>query len=483
MASTATGRPRGRLDLLQVPLLGAFLRHRYARPMLQVVLFAIAVVMILHGFMGPDMAPRNLATLLTWIHYRGILILVLVVAGNLFCMGCPFMLPRNIARRFSHPVFQWPAKLRNKWPAVVLFAGILFAYELFDLWGSPQWTASLILTYFAGALVVDGLFKNASFCKYVCPLGQFNFAASTVSPLEIAVADHDVCATCQTHDCIRGTRDDEGIVIQRGCELSLFQPKKVGNMDCTFCLDCIHACPHENVAMQVRLPGSELFDDPRRSGIGRFSQRKDMAALALLFTFGALMNAFGMVSPVYTVQHWIGGILGTHNEATVLATLFGIVLILEPALLLGLAAFWTRRVARTGESLLGIGTRFAYTLIPMGVGIWLAHYAFHFFTGLWTVVPVMQDALAGIGITLFGAPNWSLVGLPEMYVAPLEIGFLSLGLLGSVFVAYRIAQREYPDRAVSAALPWAIVSALLWIASLWLLNQPMEMRGADMMMM
>jgi hypothetical protein len=191
-----------------------------------------------------------------------------------------------------------------------------------------------------------------------------------------------------------------------------------------------------------------------------------------------------MVSPVYTVQHWIGMAIGTHNEAPVLASLFGIVLVLEPALLLGLAAVWTRRAAGSGdESLLTVGTRFAYALIPMGVGIWLAHYAFHFFTGLWTVIPVIQEALASIGFTLFGAPNWSLVGLPEMYVAPLEIGFLSLGMLGSVFVAYRIAQREYPERAVSTAVPWAMVAALLWIASLWLLNQPMEMRGSGMMMM
>lgn len=483
MPPTATGRTKDRLDVLQLPFVGTFLRHRYARPALQVIAFGFAGVMILHGFTGPETSSRNLATLLTWIHYRGILILVLVVAGNLFCMGCPFMLPRNIARRFAKPRLQWPPWLRSKWPAVVLFAAILFGYELFDLWDAPKWTASLIVAYFAGALVIDGLFKNASFCKYVCPLGQFNFAASTISPLEIAVADHDVCRTCRTHDCIRGTHSDEGRLIQRGCELALFQPKKVGNVDCTFCLDCIHACPHDNVAMKVRLPGSELWEDPRRSGIGRFSKRKDIAALVLLFTFGALMNAFGMVSPVYTVQHWIGGAIGTHHEAPVLATLFGIVLIIEPAVLLGLAAFWTRHAIGTDEPLLSLGTRFVYSLIPMGVGIWLAHYAFHFFTGIWTVIPVLQDALANIGIGLFGEPNWSLVGLPEIYVAPLEIGFLSLGLLGSVLVAYRIAERTFPSQPIAATVPWAVVSALLWISSIWLLSQPMEMRGSGMMMM
>ena len=40
------------------------------------------------------------------------------------------------------------------------------------------------------------------------------------------------------------------------------------------------------------------MSDPRRSGVGFFSQRKDLAALTLVCAFGALLNAFGMVSPV-----------------------------------------------------------------------------------------------------------------------------------------------------------------------------------------
>ena len=47
-------------------------------------------------------------------------------------------------------------------------------------------------------LVVDGLFKHAVFCKFVCPIGQFNFIASTVSPLEVEVRDHRVCSSCHT---------------------------------------------------------------------------------------------------------------------------------------------------------------------------------------------------------------------------------------------------------------------------------------------
>src|SRR5205814_1416531 len=129
--------------------------------------------------------------------------------------------------------------------------------------------------------------------------------------------------------------------VVRGCELALFQPMKVGNMDCTFCLDCVHACPHDNVGLIARVPGSELWAETPRSGLGRLLERKDMAALVLVFTFGALLNAFGMVSPVYALQAWLSRVMGTTDRAPILAILFTAGLVVEPAILLGLAAWGT----------------------------------------------------------------------------------------------------------------------------------------------
>src|SRR5262245_35760526 len=106
-----------RLDLLRLPLLGSFLRWRGSRRLLQLGLLALSAVLILHGLFGPTLAPKNLATLLAWIHYRGILVLVLLVAGNLFCFACPFLLARDLARRFFRPALSWPRPLRNKWLA------------------------------------------------------------------------------------------------------------------------------------------------------------------------------------------------------------------------------------------------------------------------------------------------------------------------------------------------------------------------------
>jgi polyferredoxin len=472
-------------DLLRVPLVGRLLRWRHSRTALQLPLLAVAVVLILHGLLGPPLAPKNLATLLTWVHFRGLLVLVLLVAGNFFCMGCPLILVRDLTRRFIKPALVWPRALRNKWLAVALFVLVLFAYELFGLWGSPAWTAWLILAYFLGALVIDCVFKHASFCKYVCPIGQFNFVASTVSPLEVKVRDLPTCTACHTKDCIKGRREPANDapgrvslpVLQRGCELALFQPLKVGNMDCTFCMDCVYACPHDNIGIMTRLPGSELWAAPQRSGIGQFFRRKDLGALTVVFTFGALLNAFGMVSPVYALQAWLADVLGVHQRAPILGLLFVAILVGEPVLLLGLAGWLTRRWTGSQRGLPATVTRHAYSLVPLGFGVWVAHYSFHFLTGVLTVVPVTQNTLVELGWPVLGEPNWRLAGMREASVHVVEMGLLGLGLVGSLIVALRIARQEFPAHPGRAFAPWAALSVLLWLAAVWVLQQPMEMRG------
>src|SRR5262249_10689213 len=150
-----------------------------------------------------------------------------------------------------------------------------------------------------------------------------------MSPLELRVADQSTCRSCRTADCIKGRREPASplTVVRRGCELGLFLPAKVGNLDCTFCLDFVQACPHDNIELSTRTPALELVDLRRRSGVGRLLQRPDVAALATLFVFGGMLNAFAMVSPVYRLEMWMAGLLGAVTEAPVLALVFALFLV------------------------------------------------------------------------------------------------------------------------------------------------------------
>ena len=121
--------------------------------------------------------------------------------------------------------------------------------------------------------------------------------------------------------------------------------------------------------------------------------------------------------------------------------------------------------------------RYSYGLAPLGCGVWLAHYGFHLLTGLYTFIPVIQSALAGAGFPLLGEPNWRLGGLPEAAVYPLELGFLGLGLLGSLLVIYRLSEQDAGARHGRVFTVWALLCLVLGLSALWLLSQPMEMRS------
>jgi polyferredoxin len=470
-------------DVLRWPVIGGLLRWRHARTTLQLVLLVVAAVMVVHGLAGPQIAGANLATVLTWVHYRGLLVLVLLAAGNFFCTGCPFVLVRDVGRRLHAPVRPWPRRLRTKWVAIALFVGILFSYELFDLWALPRATAMLVLAYFGAALAIDLAFSGATFCKYLCPIGQFNFAASTLSPLELRVRDLHTCRECRTADCIKGRRDPvrPAVITRRGCELRLFLPLKVGNMDCTFCLDCVQACPHDNIALATRLPAAELTDARRRSGIGRFADRWDIAALAVAFAFGAMMNAFAMVRPIAGVELWLGHLIGASSELPVLALLFIVALGVVPLVLLITAAEVTTPGAPI-RSVASTAVQFAYALIPFGFGMWLAHYGFHLLTGVLSAVPVTQSAAIDLlGWPALGAPRWRWTGMRPASVFPIQLGLILLGTMVSIGTAFRIAERDHPARSWRAAAPWIALMLLLAAIAIWILAQPMDMRSVGSM--
>ncbi|MCA9188610.1 MAG: 4Fe-4S binding protein [Planctomycetales bacterium] len=443
--------------------------------------------MVAHAFGGPQWAPKNLATLLTWVHFRGLVVLALLFAGNLFCMACPFVLVRDLARRLHPPRWKWPKVLRNKWPAVFLFATVLFSYELFDLWSNPLGTGVLIVLYFVAIVVVDISFERATFCKYVCPVGQFNFLSSLLSPWEVAVRDPDTCANCRTKECILGTtapRPEPSVdfqplpILQRGCELGLYLPRKSGNMDCTFCLDCAAACPHDNIGILSQMPAEHLTTSGVRSGIGAPERRRDLAALSVLFCFGAILNAFAMIQPVYALESYVATWLHWNVEWPILTLLFLFGLVIIPAVMLGTTASVCKALTHSPLHLSDIVCSYARSLVPMGFGIWLAHYGFHFFTGILTVIPVTQAAVAStFGAAYLGRPAWQLGGLPERVVYVLELGFLGLGFIGSCLVVHGISHQVSQQLAAKMGAPWYALQVLLLLSAWWIMSQPMEMRG------
>lgn len=464
-----------RFDLLSTPIIGPFLRWRHARRAVQLVLLALAALVVFDGLRGPQVAPMNLAGVLPWIHWRGLVVLALLFAGNFFCMACPFTLPRSLAARWLPAGRPWPRALRNKWLAVALVALFLWSYEAFALWDNPGVTAWIIVGYFVATFAVDSFFAGGAFCKYVCPIGQFNFVQSLVSPLEVTVREPVLCTNCTTKECICGSATIPG------CHTLLYQPRKIGNLDCTFCLDCVHSCPHTNVGILAAPPARTLWTDPFRSGIGRFSERADIAALAVLLTFGAFANAAGMIEPVVEWQDRLRRALGDPPQLAITTASYALALLVLPLLAMIVCGAASRRLASLPESALTIATRFTLALVPLGFAMWLAHYLFHFFTSWQTILPVTQRFAADHGWTTLGEPIWSCACCEGVaaWIPHVEILLLDFGLLLSLYTAFRIAESisQTTRQSIRAFAPWAALTVLLFALGIWIIFQPMEMRG------
>jgi cytochrome c oxidase assembly factor CtaG len=470
-----TRTKRERLDLLRWPLLGALLRGRTTQRALRVVLALSILAIVVDGLFGPPMAAMNLAGVVPWTYGRALALLGLLVVGNVFCFACPFLLPRTLARRFLPQGRSWPRALRSKWLAVGLVLLFLWAYEVLGLWNSAWWSAWVLVAYFGLALLVDGFFRGASFCKYVCPIGQFNFIGSFASPLEVGVRKREVCADCHTNDCISGRPG------AAGCELDLYLPAKVGNLDCTFCMDCVRACPHDNVGLFTRTAAMELATDPPRASFGRLGGRSDVAALVLVLVFGAFANAAGMVAPVVDGLRDLSSMWGAGSLDLAFTVFLIVGVVIAPVGSMLVVRWWLARKGPGSDEAASLARRLAMALAPLGIAMWTAHLLFHLAAGMGSGWPVVQRVLGDLGMP-GGAPDWSMAHvmgpLGDDWII-LQILLLDLGLLSSLYLGWRIAQPVFPgaQAAMVALLPWVATASLLFSVGIWLLFQPMEMRG------
>jgi cytochrome c oxidase assembly factor CtaG len=488
-------------DLLRVPVAGSILKSRYGRTGLQVVSLGMITAVIVHGLRGTPLTSMNLAGSMVWNIVRPINLLVFFVAGNLFCMACPFTLPREIARRLGIARFQWPEWLKNKWSAIILMVLFFWAYEQFALWDSPRATALLLLAYIATALLVDSIFRGGNFCKYVCPVGQFNFIASLISPLELGIRSQQVCSDCSTRDCIRGNEK------QRGCELQLYLPTKIGNLDCTLCMDCVKACPSDNIGITIKLPARDLIHDPIRASLGRLSSRIDIAVLALLVSFAAIANAGAMIAPIadgFAALQQRDPLLATASASLAFtALLCAAMLLLCIGIAKALQTFSTEKSVRT------IFCRFALALLPLGLGMWAGHLCFHLVTAMSSFSPMLQHVYTDFGALLHhgrgGVPGAMpamsmmadmpgmmpmskpidltvLAGAGGLSLFDLQIWMLNVGLLLSLYAGWRIVKQvaaSAKNMAVMLAL-WGASNAAFYAFCIWVFTQPMEMRGMGM---
>jgi hypothetical protein len=117
-----------------------------------------------------------------------------------------------------------------------------------------------------------------------------------------------------------------------------------------------------------------------------------------------------------------------------------------------------------------LACRLSLALVPVGVALWGAHLLFHLVTGGRAVWPVLERALTT------SAPAWALACACDApsWLTTVQLLLLDAGLLLTLYLGWRIAGRR-ARRSPFAA--FGAFAAVLWLAGVWILLQPMTMRG------
>ena len=247
-------------------------------------------------------------------------------------------------------------------------------------------------------------------------------------------------------------------------------PTITSNMDCTLCLNCVRACPYDNVALTVRAPGRELHRAPwaRR---GRLS----VLTMGVLLAFFGLMNALAMVPPFFDTAQRLSELLGTRSEAVVLVVLSAGVTLLGLGLTLA-AASAADALGGRWEGLVAAYERWGYVVVALGFGLWAAHYTFHFLTGALSMVPVFQHFFAYRGLDV--DPNWRLAQVvPSAYLFAVQAAITGAASFLALYTTARIGLRDFGRRGAVAMWPMFLFVLAFTALQLLVLAQPMEMRG------
>jgi len=447
-----------RVDLTRNPLLGRLLRWRGFQPFLMLILLFGFVLALLTSFFGTPVGSKNFAIVYVWIVWWALLKVVLVpLTGRLWCTICPIPGPGEwlqrrgiLVKRPGKPWTlgkKWPRKLANAWPQNASLLGVmLFSPIILTV---PLASGIVLLAFILLAVVLSLVFERRSFCRYVCPVGGFIGLYSTVAPLELRVKDREVCRQHKAKECYFGSETGHGCPWQ-------VQPWRLErNVHCGLCTECLKTCPKDNVAVNARPFGSDLFVKSGRC--------LSEAYTALVMLTSVLIYSAIFLGPWGWLKDWARD-ASLSGKGLYAVVFLSINLIVVPGLFL-LAIALSRRLSRLQDiSLKQLFVDQAYALVPMGLSMWIAFSLSFLFTSGSYAISVLSDPF-GWGWDLFGTRSYPWTPYLPQVVPYLQIATLVAGLVISITVAYRIARERgsHKGHTIRGLIP---VSAFLSAATI-----------------
>ena len=271
---------------------------------------------------------------------------------------------------------------------------------------------------------------------------------------EIRVKDPEICAKHKKKTCVTGNKNGYG------CPWLLEPHSFKRNTYCGMCLECFKTCPFDNMAFNLRPPGTDLLVDDQR-GFDEAWKNFIMLAIAVMF-YVAMMGPWGQI------KDWVRGTTLTGWLKFISIHSFS-ALVLIPGIFFAFASA-SRLLSGVKEvKQKTVFVNLSYCLIPMGMAAWIA-FSFGFLlpNGSY-ILHVLSDPFAR-GWNIFGTANFPWTPVATEWLVPLQFITLFLGYLVSVDFAYKLSLQTYRDdtAAKRGFIPILVLLTLVTIAFGWL---------------
>jgi NAD-dependent dihydropyrimidine dehydrogenase PreA subunit len=445
----------GRINLYHIPWLRSLLKSRWPQFLVRALALASFVFVIAAGLIGSAVGGHNFAIIFVWVIWWTALKLVFIpFGGRSWCSICPIPLPGEwlqhggILEKSARPHglnLRWPKRLKGSWLQSIIFLviGLFSALTLTD----PGVTGWVLLALFGLAIALSLVFERRAFCSYICPIGGFTGIYAQTAPVELRVIDTEVCAKHGDKSCYHA------------CPWGLYPVAFRDNTACGLCMECLRACPQDNLALNLRPFGTDI-------GKPRTSNRLDEAFLALIMLGSALAFAAVFVGP----WGWLKSAafaIGSFRWVGYAAGFLVINLLLLPGLFalatwagqkLGGKNLPTKRLVLKRE----IANQ-SQALLPLGLMAWIAFTVSFALPKLGYVADGVNDPF-GWGWNLLGAFYTSRSPDVSRFSPVIQVGILLIGLFWSAHVANRLAVSN--SRRAFPIIAFCLVFSL---SMLWLL--------------
>ena len=417
-----------RIDLYRVRSIRPFLQSRWPQFLVRSITLAGFIFTISAGLFGSRVGSHNFAIIFVWIAWWTALKLVFIpLGGRSWCSVCPIPLPGEwlqgggILVKGRRPLglsLRWPKRLGGSWlqSGGFLLIGLFSAAILTD----ARLTAWILLALVGLAVALSLVFEKRSFCRHLCPIGGFSGIYAKTAPVEVRVIDTAICAGHREKTCYQA------------CPWGLYPVALRDTSQCGLCMECLRACPEDNLALNLRAFASDLGQNHRSRQLDEAFLALVMLGTALVFSalftgpWGSLKSAaYAIGSPA-----WLSYGLG----------FLALNLIVMPAAF-GLSVWGGNKFSGSKASLRNAIANQAQVLLPLGLFAWIAFTLSFALPKINTVQVVLSDPF-GWGWNLLGAAGSPWFQDLSGFSLLLQTAALLVGLFWSASVAQRLARRD-----------------------------------------